>query len=105
MSKDISKFAEEVIANPQLLESIQNKSIGLEELVDFANSNGYTFTIDEAKEFLKDPVQQSNLKDKLESGAGASSGVVESNTVVLAEAAGVAAANVAVAAEAVLVAT
>ena len=117
MSKDIDQFVNEVMNNPQLIESIQSRTVGLKELVEFANSRGYSFTENEAIAYLKNAGVQEKLKEKALSGAAASSGVTQTNSVQTAEATttevvqvettqtGVAETSVFVTAEAVLFAT
>ena len=117
MSKEIEKFVDEVMQNPQLIESIKSGTIGIKELVDFAKSKGFNFTEAEAVDYLKDSTVQNQLSQKAISGAAASSGVTQTNSVQTAETVttevaqvevvqtGVAETTVFVAAEAVLFAT
>lgn len=117
MSKEIEAFIAEVMDNPQLIESLQTQTIGLTELVEFANSKGYQFSEEDAKTYLKSSGVQEQLTDDISDAVAASSGVAETNSAQSVEAAtseaveaettqsGVAETSVFVAAEAVLFAT
>jgi recombination DNA repair RAD52 pathway protein len=117
MSKEIEAFIAEVMDNPQLIESLQTQTIGLTELVEFANSKGYQFSEEDAKTYLQSSGVQEQLTDDISEAVAASSGVAETNSVQSVEAAtteaveaettqsAVAETSVFVAAEAVLFAT
>ena len=93
MSKSIEAFVTEVLNNPQLIESIQSRTIGMKELVEYANSQGYHFSEAEAREYLKDSGVQDHIRNNVE-GAAASSAAVQQNVAAQTQAAAMAEAAV-----------
>ncbi|WP_025038645.1 Nif11-like leader peptide family natural product precursor [Bradyrhizobium sp. DOA9] len=50
---EVERFITDVSNDANLLEKVRASATGLASLVASANSRGYTFTLDEAKEYLR----------------------------------------------------
>jgi len=108
---EVERFSKDLKSKPDLLAKVKPHATGLASVVSLAAQNGYHFSLEDAKQFIKANSPQPLNDKQLDAIAGAGSTNVNTNVEVTAEAAvnavavqsGAAVTDVAVAAVVVLI--
>jgi predicted ribosomally synthesized peptide with nif11-like leader len=108
---EVERFSKDLKSKPDLLAKVKPHATGLASVVSLAAQNGYHFSLEDAKQFIKANSPQPLNDKQLDAIAGAGSTNVNTNVEVNAEAAvnavavqsGAAVTDVAVAAVVVLI--
>jgi len=83
---EIDRFVGDVRANRELLDQLSDGVIGLGHFVDRAKQAGYTFTVDEAKEYIRANHKPDISDDELDRVVGGGSVSTNTNVATQAEA-------------------
>jgi predicted ribosomally synthesized peptide with nif11-like leader len=108
---EVERFSKDLKSKPDLLAKVKPHATGLASVVSLAAQNGYHFSVDDAKQYIKANSPQPLNDKQLDAIAGAGSTAVNTNVQVNAEAlvnavavqSGAAVTDVAVAAVVVLI--